>query len=97
MGKMQKRGKNEWTETYQLDVGYPEGGKEVGGGVFPAAPYKVAAAAWWGTLDNEQRMHWTTRGIADCNGNAYLSYLREDAWHDAAQTAGEWLDSRPKA
>jgi len=25
MGKMQKRGKNEWTETYQLDVGYPEG------------------------------------------------------------------------
>lgn len=25
MGKMQKRGKAEWTETYKLDVGYPEG------------------------------------------------------------------------
>lgn len=25
MGKMQKRGKNEWTETYQLDAGCPEG------------------------------------------------------------------------
>lgn len=25
MGKTQKRGKAEWTETYKLDVGYPEG------------------------------------------------------------------------
>src|SRR5471032_686814 len=74
-----------------------EDGKEVGGGVFPAAPDEAAAAGWWETLGREQRIHWTTRGLADCKGNAYLSYLREDAWHDAAQTAGEWLDSRPQA
>lgn len=70
-------------------------GIEVGGGVFPATPDASAAQAWWETLDREQRLHWTRKGLSDCSGNAYLAYLREDAWHDATQAAGEWLDGQP--
>ena len=29
------------------------------------------------------------------SAGAYLEYLTDQAWHNAAQSAGEWLDSRP--
>jgi len=68
--------------------------EEVGGGVFPAESHATAAREWWDVLDKNQRMHWTIKGLEA--GNAHLAYLKEEAWHDATQAAGEWLDSRPQ-
>lgn len=56
---------------------------------------KTLIASGGGALDSEQRLHWTTKGLSDASGNAYLAYMMEDAWHDVSQAAGDWLDSRP--
>lgn len=69
-------------------------GVEVGGGVFPVVQDELAGAAWWTTLGDEQRTLWRGRATVPTSAGAYLAYLTDQAWHDAAQAAGEWLDSR---
>ena len=70
-------------------------GLEVGGGVFPVEHDEAAGAAWWKTLGDDQTALWLARAIVPSPAGAYLAYLTDQAWHDAAQAAGEWLDSRP--
>lgn len=71
-------------------------GVEVGGGVFPVQLDEVAGVAWWDALGVEDRVLWLGRAMLDTAAGAYLAYLTDQAWHDAAQEAGEWLDSRPQ-
>lgn len=72
-----------------------ENGVEVGGGVFPVEQDEAAGAAWWKSLGDTERSLWLGRATVTTAAGAYLAYLTDEAWHDAAQTAGEWLDSRP--
>ncbi|MCU6501958.1 hypothetical protein LPN04_29620 [Rugamonas sp. A1-17] len=69
-------------------------GEEVGGGIFPVQQDTQAADKWWNGLDEAARTKWLTRATLPTVAEAYLVHLRDEAWHDAAQTAGEWLDSR---
>lgn len=73
-----------------------EDGEEVGGGVFPVEQDEVASVAWWEVLSDDDRAQWLGRTKVDTAAGAYLAFLTDQAWHDAAQVAGEWLDSRPQ-
>lgn len=70
-------------------------GVEVGGGLFPVQQDEASGAAWWKSLGDTERSLWLGRATVATAAGAYLAYLTDEAWHDAAQTAGEWLDSRP--
>lgn len=70
-------------------------GVEVGGGVFLVQQDEAAGAAWWNALSDEDRALWLGRATPKTATGAYLAYLNDQAWHDAAQEAGDWLDSRP--
>jgi hypothetical protein len=71
-----------------------DNGVEVGGGVFPVAANAPAAHAWWDTLDREQRQHWSSKAMSTEPVTIHLAYRLEDAWFNATDAAGEWLDSR---
>lgn len=70
-------------------------GREVGGGEFPVLLDEVAGAAWWSSFGEAEKALWLGRATVPTAAGAYLAYLTDQAWHDAAQVAGEWLDSRP--
>jgi hypothetical protein len=71
-------------------------GVEVGGGVFPVMIDQGGFLPWWQGQTEMQRAQWLLRTTTGSAAEAYLIHLRDEAWHQAAQTAGEWLDSRPK-
>lgn len=71
-----------------------DNGVDVGGGVFPVAADATAAHAWWDALDREQRQHWTAKAVSTDPVKIHLTSRLEDAWFDATDAAGEWLDSR---
>lgn len=70
-----------------------EDGKEVGGGVFPAPLDAPAGGAWWDGLDKDQRVQWLARAKLPTAADAYVACLQDEAWHDAVQAAGEWVES----
>jgi hypothetical protein len=72
-----------------------EDGQEVGGGVFPVVFDDSRIFGWWQGLDQAARTQWIQRAAQPTSADAYLAYLTDEAWHDATQAAGEWLDSRP--
>lgn len=71
-----------------------EDGEEVGGGVFPVAQDEAACIAWWNALSEPERAEWLKRAALPAAADAYLLYLRDEAWRDAEDTAQEWLDTR---
>lgn len=74
-----------------------EDGKEVGGGVFPVVMDEVAGILWWNGMSEADRTRWLARARLPSAAEAYLAHMADEAWHGAAQAAGEWLDSRPQA
>lgn len=72
-------------------------GEEVGGGVFPLVMDEEAGSYWWSHLTEADRQNWSQRAesLPVSVTGAYQVYLQDEAWHDANQVAGEWLDSRP--
>ena len=72
-----------------------ENGVEVGGGVFPVKQDEATGAAWWKSLGDDETALWLARATGPTAVGAYLAYITDQAWHDAAHEAGDWLDSRP--
>lgn len=70
-------------------------GVEAGGGVFPVEQDETGSAAWWKSLGDDETALWLARATVPTSAGAYLAYRTDQAWHDAAQEAGDWLDSRP--
>lgn len=70
-------------------------GVEVGGGVFPVVIDDQGFLPWWQGQSELQRTKWLMRTTTSAAAEAYLLYLRDEAWHDATEAAGEWLASRP--
>lgn len=70
-------------------------GEEVGGGVFPVVVEEVAGIVWWNGLNDAERARWLqqSEGLGTA-ANAYVAYLRAQAYSDAEETAVEWLNSR---
>lgn len=71
-----------------------EDGQEVGGGVFPVEISAAAAETWWAAMPQAERMAWERRTKSGTPSDAYYAHMNDEAWHDATQVAGEWLDSR---
>lgn len=71
-----------------------DNGLEVGGGVFPVTTDAQSATAWWETLNAEQRRYWQNKLVAADPQRSHLAYLLEEAWFDAVDAAGEWLETR---
>lgn len=69
-------------------------GVVVGGGVYSVAVDDGSFVPWWTGLSKAQRTQWLMRSATSSPAEAYLIYLLDEAWHDAAETASEWLDSR---
>lgn len=69
-------------------------GLVVGGGIFPVIGDGGSFLLWWKPLNEEMRTQWLMRTATGSAAEAYLIYLLDEAWHDAAKAAGEWLESR---
>jgi hypothetical protein len=71
-------------------------GVAVGGSVFPVIVEDGAFLPWWRSHTEDERTQWLMRTATGSGAEAYLIHLLDEAWRDATQTAGEWLDSRPE-
>lgn len=71
-------------------------GVVVGGGVYTVAVDDGSFVPWWTGLSEAERTQWLMRSATRSPAQAYLIHLLDEAWHDAVQAAGEWLDSRPQ-
>lgn len=70
-----------------------EDGKEVGGGVFPVEQNEVSGIVWWNGLNDAERAEWLKRADLPTAADAYLAYLKDEAYTDAESEAYSWLDS----
>ncbi len=69
-----------------------EDGQEVGGGVFPAPAASAAVvAAWWASLDDEQRVAWLDLSGGTTPADAHLAFTRKQAYQEAEAAALAWL------
>lgn len=73
-------------------------GQKIGGGEYPVPPEpdEAARTRWWNGLNEADRAAWLLRANITTQAGAYFAYLMDEAYHDATQAAGEWLDSRPQ-
>lgn len=74
-----------------------EDGDEVGGGVFPipiVAADPEEGMAWWNGLVEPERARWLHVAGSAVPGDAWLAYLRDEAYGDALGEAEDWLSSR---
>ena len=82
------------------DVGWRlrllQDGVAVGGGMFQMVLDEGSFVPWWTGLSETERTQWLMRSATSSAAEAYLIHLLDEAWHDAAQAAGKWLDSRPQ-
>jgi hypothetical protein len=75
-----------------------EDGEEVGGGVFPLSIGTVDPAdgvTWWNGLLEQERAHWLFVAGSAVPADAWLAYLRAEAYEDAQGEAEAWLSTRP--
>lgn len=75
-----------------------EDGDEVGGGVFPisigtADPEE--GVTWWNGMGEPERAHWLYIAGSAVPADAWLAYLRAEAYEDAMGEAEDWLSTRP--
>lgn len=69
-------------------------GEEMGGGVFPITIGKMDPAdgvTWWNGLSEDERAHWMFVAGSAVPADAWLAYLRAEAYEDALHEAGTWL------
>lgn len=72
-----------------------ENGEEVGGGVFPVVlDDPQHGVTWWNQLTEQARAEWLSVAASAVPADAWLSYLRAEAYNDAEDEAYAWLDSR---
>jgi hypothetical protein len=72
-----------------------EDGEEVGGGVFPIvqdAPQQ--GVTWWNQLTEQVRAEWLAVAASAGTADAWLAYLRAEAYTDAEGEAYAWLNFR---
>ena len=56
---------------------------------------EVAGIAWWNGLNDAERARWLQQSEGlDTAANAYVAYLRAQAYSDAEETGAEWLNRR---
>jgi hypothetical protein len=72
-----------------------EDGEEVGGGVFPIVQDDPQqGVTWWNQLTEQVRAEWLAVAASAVPADAWLAYLRAEAYTDAEGEAYAWLDSR---
>lgn len=72
-----------------------EDGVEVGGGVFPIEDEEPRQGVdWWNRLQERERAHWLAVAGAAVPVDAWIAYLRSEAYLDAQAEASEWLATR---
>lgn len=72
-----------------------EDGEEVGGGVFPVEDENPQQGVdWWNRLQEQERANWLAVAVSAVPADAWVAYLRSDAYFGAEAEASEWLATR---